>query len=467
MRTRILGAVMFAVMCAGFLPAVSYADTSCTCFCGTPSEGAKEVGKKEDSNACITSCRDDGKEPVGCFTSEANYPEKDEMCWTQSQCLAGTQQGLGNTWDDDVAYCDDRKEHMGYCYAGQRTFTSIIAINGDNTFAGLADYISTLYKYLVPVMALVAIVMMMIAGLQYILSRGNPSAVKQAKERIVQAVVGIVLLLSAYTLARLLDPRLVSFTELRIPKVKEVVTLSTGSMCETLAMAGLEIDHVPGESFQDKTCSYEDGAEMGIVTDISKVEANVDIGQWKEGDKCYYSKCEDGAVCMSTGCVRCESVTITGAVTEDDTDLSESSLNNPFANRVTPSATTCAIVQGEVTLSTKDDENLCVYSEGGETLLAHFLPSCVAVPLECSALQSDAVAGVDGCTLYGNVTEKQSYWPWPTTGANVIDSFKVSAYAAVDPAVYEKICTLDPCGLAERTTCVFTATEDGGTCTSM
>lgn len=466
MRMRFL-LLCAAVMMSLVIPLTTNAAQACSCFCGNETEGAFKVGSSfTDTNECRKACKDSDDEAIGCFTNEADWPIKSSKCWTEEQCTGGTQEGKSNTWDDAIAACVHEPVRMGYCYLAPRTLTTIIAISGDNTFASLADYINALYKYLVPVMSIVAIVMVMVAGLQYILSRGNPSAVKAAKERIVQAVVGIVLLLSAYTLARLLDPSLVNLEQLRVPMVKEVVLLDEGSKCETLALAGIQIDSVEGANFVDKTCSYAEGGVQGIITDMANVDPNVSIGKWKKGDKCNYSKCNQGSTCMSTGCVECASVAIKGAWTPDATTWS-ATVNVPFTG-IVPSENNCGLMNDTAGVAAGNG-SLCMYTEGGDTLLANFLPSCVSVPINCNTLSSRARAATDRCTVYGDIEEKQSYWPWPNVAAiNVLEEFTVKGYAAVDPSIYETICNSDPCSLWGDSTgrCVFTATNDGGTCTS-
>lgn len=475
MRTWIVGMGLFMSL---LLPLVAAAETQCVCFCGTPSDGAEELGGTYTANKCIDACRDADKEPVGCYTREDQYPENSEICWTREQCEEGTQAGLGNNWYDDVPECDDRKVKMGHCYAAPRSVSTIVAISGNNTFAGLAEYIDALYRYLVPVMAVVVVVMVMIAGLQYILSRGNPSAVKQAKDRMKNAVIGLVLLLSAYTLARLLDPRLVEFTQLRIPKIKEVVTLSDSNKCQTLALAGFEIDHVKAENFADKLCSYEEGGVKGVVTDIADVKDDVDIGGWKEGDFCLYSKCESGATCMSTGCAACEEIafSVGAAVTIDLSDSDTSFADNSYY----PTENTCGLFSDEDGSAT-EDKNYCLYTDGGEVEIQHtrfattfpvyfdyeFPSSCVSVPLDCSQIVSTAAQAkknnADVCGVYGLVTTRQvahtaSLFPTPDNLFEFIyDDITLSMYSVIDPGAYSTICNADPCGIGaiQGKTCAF------------
>lgn len=478
------------LFCLFALPAASYAaDAVCTCFCGTAEGGAMEQdGTSAHPNDCAEACREKNQEFIGCFQREDEFPEHSEICWTREQCLEGLQGStsfLGSEWFNGTPHCDDSKEPMGYCYAAPRSITTIIGISGDNTFAGLADYIDTIYRWLVPTMAIVAIVMVMIAGLQYILSRGNPSAVKQAKERIAKAIVGMILLLSAYTLAYLLDPRLVEFTELRIPKVKQVVLLSPGNKCETLALAGIEVDHVEAKSFVDKTCSYAPGGKKGVVTDVANVNDNVDIGSWKEGDFCDYGACEQGATCTSTGCIACASTAVIGTLASvDATDVSESGVNGlPSNDKVYASPTNCGLLS-DTSGGVAADKDYCVYTAGGlgeggpssSTPVGSFFPvSCMGVPIECAAARSTAIeliaADADGCAVYGQQKGKMVTMLAPTMTFvdYTVDDIQLSDYVEVDPQVLKTVCNDDPCGIGalQEETCAFVAADDGGACAGL
>lgn len=83
----------------------------------------------------------------------------------------------------------------------------------------LGQYVDALYRFAIPVMALLAVIMLMIGGLQYILARGRPEAIKQAKDRIKNAVIGLVLLFAAYDIAYLINPDFVAFKSLSIRNV--------------------------------------------------------------------------------------------------------------------------------------------------------------------------------------------------------------------------------------------------------
>lgn len=85
----------------------------------------------------------------------------------------------------------------------------------------LPAYVSGVYKFLVPLMAMVAVVILMVGGIQYILAHGNMDQVKKAQSRMSNAVVGLILLLAAYNIGFLIDPNVVKFGALTIESVEK------------------------------------------------------------------------------------------------------------------------------------------------------------------------------------------------------------------------------------------------------
>lgn len=93
--------------------------------------------------------------------------------------------------------------------------------NGNQINNLLGYYVGAMYKFLLIAGAIVAVTMLMIAGVQYATARGESKQVDQAKKRINNAVVGIILLLLAYNIAFVLDPGTVKFDALTIKLVPE------------------------------------------------------------------------------------------------------------------------------------------------------------------------------------------------------------------------------------------------------
>lgn len=73
----------------------------------------------------------------------------------------------------------------------------------------LGDYISGVYVYLLGISTTIAIVMIMISGLQWTLGGTSAEAIGKAKSRIKNAVTGLVLLLSGYVILFTVNPNLI------------------------------------------------------------------------------------------------------------------------------------------------------------------------------------------------------------------------------------------------------------------
>lgn len=125
----------------------------------------------------------------------------------------------------------------------------------------LAKYIDALYRFLIVAMAIVAVVMMMIGGLQYILARGHADAVKKAKERMANSVIGIILLLAAYNIAFLINPDTVRFESLSIKTLQyEEVTAELfeemQSYGQTGAVADADVIAIPSDAASSHIVVY-------------------------------------------------------------------------------------------------------------------------------------------------------------------------------------------------------------------
>lgn len=96
------------------------------------------------------------------------------------------------------------------------TLTPTSGSNGFIQVNYLGEYVNAVYTWLISAVALVAVVMIMIGGLQYVLARGDSGKIGDATKRIQNSLIGIVLLLGAYTIARTIDPNQTVFDPLSI-----------------------------------------------------------------------------------------------------------------------------------------------------------------------------------------------------------------------------------------------------------
>ena len=87
-------------------------------------------------------------------------------------------------------------------------------------FPFLGEYIKALYKYLIVIMAIVAVIMLIIAGLQWMLPGGEAENISAAKKRIEQAIVGLTIAITSYSILYTINPELVNFRNLRVRMIQ-------------------------------------------------------------------------------------------------------------------------------------------------------------------------------------------------------------------------------------------------------
>ncbi len=88
----------------------------------------------------------------------------------------------------------------------------------------LSDYIRGVYRLLIGLAALFAVVMIIIGGYQWIFSGGSSDKTGAAKKRIFGAAIGLMLALLSYIILNTITPRLVA---LRLPDVEPVGTIKS------------------------------------------------------------------------------------------------------------------------------------------------------------------------------------------------------------------------------------------------
>ena len=309
------------------------------------------------------------------------------------------------------------------------------ASKGDTTSVGnLPTYINVLYAWLLPAASLVAVVMMMIGGLQYVMARGKSKYIDAAKTRITNAITGLVLLLSAFVLLNLVDPRFTRFQSLQVPLIKQVVLLDPTSSCERLADYGYTI----GPATSSAADSAATCGGKGKITDASGLKDNA-LGSWKVGDTCDYFKCNT----TGTTCV---------ANSQLNMNYCASCAANP-----TPSESTCGVFeQGNPVVPGEDQYTYCRYDPEG----SHVTDSNPVAPGECYGVQNadaglseqylncakaKADAAYNFVETNGPANPGCSYYETlEVTNALVNENINTEKYSAL----LEEICTDDPCGLA-------------------
>ena len=156
--------------------------------------------------------------------SRRNTPEFNPLCWREIDCVKLREKWLRlepgqnsaeakNGWVSGEKPCD--QEGWGKCLPAGKTVTEI-SFAGKTEFAHLGDFILFIYKFAVRIAAIVATIVIIIAGIQYVTSGGNSEMITSAKKRIGGAIVGLLIAYLSYTILNTLNPALVNF---RLPQV--------------------------------------------------------------------------------------------------------------------------------------------------------------------------------------------------------------------------------------------------------
>lgn len=414
-----------------FFPKASLAaSTSCQCFCGSEGVGAIDADSMTQ-DACVKTCSDTKTRYVGCFTDPSEYPVESDKCWTETECSQWSDnrggENIAADWGATQPYdCGVTKtagDPMHYCYAQDTPYNLNITIGSTTEVGNLPTYINALYAWLLPAASLVAVVMMMIGGLQYIMARGKSKYIEAAKTRITNAITGLVLLLSAFVLLNLIDPRFTRFQSLQVPLIKEVVLLDQTSSCERLADYGYTIGPASASAL-DATAAC--GAK-GEIKDDSNLKVNA-LGSWKVGDACEYFTCKT----LGTTCVA-DSVL--------DMNICTACAGNP-----SPSDATCGMLDKR-TAPENDKYSYCAYNPVGNYSGAT-AGMCYGVQnpdsglseqyLNCALARADAAketSDTPGCEYYAAL--EITHYP---------QNYDIATEEYAD--MLSDICTADPCGLA-------------------
>lgn len=147
-------------------------------------------------------------------------PEFNPICWPLDECVE-VRQGFNKSvskkeleegWLKGEAPCD--KEGWGKCLPAGITKTQI-KFGGQSEFKDIGEFIFVNYNYLLGVAGILAAVMIIIAGAQWVTSGGNSEAIGSAKKRIGGALVGLLIAYLSYVILNTINPALVN---LRLPQ---------------------------------------------------------------------------------------------------------------------------------------------------------------------------------------------------------------------------------------------------------
>ena len=188
---------------------------SLECIC-TPSDPVPYEGEEfSDVDTCVSYCEGVAGSSAAEVASSDPITGYSVQCAVDGQRTTISQEALEGEETVASEVADYNPPLLGIEIPGL-TLPAVSETGGVITSNYLGLYIEAVYNFLIPVAGLLAVLMLMIGGLQWMLARGDSGRVGKAKDRIKNAVTGLVLLLGAYTMAAFVDPSTVYYDPLSL-----------------------------------------------------------------------------------------------------------------------------------------------------------------------------------------------------------------------------------------------------------
>jgi len=148
-------------------------------------------------------------------------PEFNPLCWHKDDCEKTRaellQKELKDVKLDTTGWLKEEpcnQEGWGKCLPSGITVTEI-AFGGQKKFANLGEFLKTNYNLALALAGILAVMMIIIAGVQWVTSGGNSEMITSAKKRIGGALTGLLIAYLSYTILNTINPALVN---LRLPQ---------------------------------------------------------------------------------------------------------------------------------------------------------------------------------------------------------------------------------------------------------
>ncbi len=179
-------------------------------------------------------------------------------------------------------------------------FSPILEKNGTLEINFLGEYIQGMYTYLIKFSFIMAIVFLMIGGLQWALGATSAEQLSKAKKRIKDAIIGLILLLSVVMILTMVNPQLTSLQPIMIQRIQPIeisfaaeLMDEAGESTGSPALGLSEVISVPGEHKSSV------GADTGLTNEDIKQVANTN-----GIDECFlwaFAKKESGGKLLAIG----------------------------------------------------------------------------------------------------------------------------------------------------------------------
>ncbi|OGG87130.1 hypothetical protein A3B87_00335 [Candidatus Kuenenbacteria bacterium RIFCSPHIGHO2_02_FULL_39_13] len=157
-----------------------------------------------------------------------------------------------------------------------------IPIGGKMTqcISGFPAYVQAIYNLFIGVVGILAVIMIMAGGFQWLLAAGNAQRISGAKTTIISAIMGLVLALTSYTILNLVNPDLLAL------KINLPSPIPTASETNIFCLS----------EGKEKIYTEVGGQDFQTIVDFSIT------GEQTKCGKIYYIKDNGGATCEGQVC---------------------------------------------------------------------------------------------------------------------------------------------------------------------
>lgn len=210
------------------------------------------------------------------------------LCFSREQC--GEQNGIWEAWEN----C---KSGKGRCYAKEPEITLNTPIGGVTKIQGINTYIVTVFRYMISIIAVTTAIMFIYGAFQYLIGSAIET-INKGKKVMVDAVVGMLLILGSVTILRTINPELLTLNPIKVYMINTVQFVEAAYCSELdedlrLADAGVPPSLKSFEDVSSKEGAFSVSPKRAACGHKYYVKGS--IGEPCEGDYCEKS----GEVCIS------------------------------------------------------------------------------------------------------------------------------------------------------------------------
>ncbi len=234
-------------------------------------------------------------------------PAFNPICWQAKQCadvraLYGAD-SKSSGWLEKEDPCNE--SGWGKCLPVGKSITEI-SFGGIKDFANIGEFIKINYKLALTIAEILAIIMIIVAGIQWVTSGGNSEMITSAKKRISGAMVGLMIAYLSYTILTTINPAMVN---LRLPQAFMIRPQVVGSaFCNAMpngtkfAKAADVNQEIPADAYskvKDFPLVYDAKDTKKVVEDFKcGKKLFFDSGS---GQTCLGQACPEFQICLDTG----------------------------------------------------------------------------------------------------------------------------------------------------------------------